>query len=107
MSEFFGVSSGFVSIVIATIVITLFCYILYMVYYHISSYAVKRELFGLGDKYREYLRVFTVVSLFMSVLTRTHASFSLMHRVSICVWCISIALLAMDGIAYMCGFYRN
>ena len=56
MSKFFGVSSGFVPVIIGTMALTLFFYLLYMVYCHISSYAVKRELFELGDKYREWFK---------------------------------------------------
>ena len=105
MSEFFGVSSGFVPIVIATTAITLFCYVLYMVCYHLGSKEIKHRLLKLGEYPRQYVMLFALVSLFISILSHASASSSLVHNISICALCVSVVFIVADSIAFVNGFY--
>lgn len=104
MSEFFGVSSGFVPVVIATTVITLFCYVLYMVLYRIGSKERKHRLLKLGEYPRQYVMLFALVSLFMAILS--YKSY-LVHNISICVLYVSLVFIVVDSVAFLNGFYKE
>lgn len=102
MSEFFGVSSGFVPVVIATIVITLFFYVLYMICYRLGNKQMKRKLLKLGEYPRNYVITFALVSLFMAILS--YKSY-LVYNISICALCVSVVFIVADSIAFVNGFY--
>jgi len=104
MSEFFGVSSGFVSIVIATIVITLFCYVLYMICYRLGNKQMKHKLLKLGEYPRNYVITFALVSLFMAILS--YKSY-LVHNISICALYVSLVFIVVDSVAFLNGFYKE
>ena len=105
MSEFLGVSSEFMPVIVWSMAITLFCYVLYMIFYRMCSGERKRKLLKLGEYPRQYVIPFALVSLFISILIRAPASSSLLHNLSTCALCVSIVFIVADSIAFVNGFY--